>query len=170
MTLADAAINLPANVTKADQDFEAKKQVYQGLFQKTAKSSSVPWKLHGESLYYFAKEQKTWYDAESFCISRDAHLASILNDEEQNFITSQIQQASWIGLMDEKRDGAWGWTDGSGLQKEYWSHGEPSSTERSRDLDHDCTLIVPRATNQNWNVGDCYKRYGWVCKEKLDFE
>ncbi|XP_015266964.1 PREDICTED: C-type lectin domain family 4 member F-like, partial [Gekko japonicus] len=117
MKVADTVDDLEERVKEADDDYTAKKKTYKNSFEKAAKSS-VPWKVHGESLYYFAREQKTWYDAERFCISRDSHLASVLNDEEQDFITSQIQQASWIGLMDENRDGAWGWTDGSGLQKE----------------------------------------------------
>ncbi|KAG8134203.1 hypothetical protein E2320_007330, partial [Naja naja] len=86
------------------------------LFKKGPKISNN-WKLFGWNLYYISKanERKTWHDAEYFCKSRDSHLTSILNEEEQKFISSKLNESAWIGLMDENVEGHRVWLDGSRL-------------------------------------------------------
>ncbi|KAL8206501.1 UNVERIFIED_CONTAM: hypothetical protein K2H54_006018 [Gekko kuhli] len=80
---ASVVENLPSTIEAEHEEFKAKKKKYRAILYKAVRSSSGPWKLHGMNLYYFSKGEKTWYDAENFCVSRDAHLASVLNDEEQ---------------------------------------------------------------------------------------
>lgn len=58
--------------------------------------SSHGWQLFGRSLYYTAKGKKSWYDAEYFCRSRGAHLASILSDEEQVLYFSFFSPEIWV--------------------------------------------------------------------------
>ncbi|KAF7252699.1 C-type lectin domain family 4 member F [Varanus komodoensis] len=84
----------------------------QSLFKKGARTSGA-WKVFERSLYYISTEKKTWHDAESFCMSRDAHLASVNTDKEQNYISSQLDEPAWIGLTDENEEGNWKWSDGS---------------------------------------------------------
>ncbi|KAL8206500.1 UNVERIFIED_CONTAM: hypothetical protein K2H54_005967 [Gekko kuhli] len=83
MQIAEEVKNLPNKIKVAQALHDERKRKYRDLFHKTMRSSSGPWKLNRRSLYYFSKGVKTWYDAESFCVSRDAHLASVLDDEEQ---------------------------------------------------------------------------------------
>ncbi|XP_062992409.1 CD209 antigen-like protein C [Elgaria multicarinata webbii] len=101
-------------------------------------------------------------------MSRDAHLASILSDEEQDYITSQLNEPAWIGLTDENEEGNWEWTDGSRLEAEYWSDGKSSRSLQYGAIENDCTYIVPSPSGQNWMDGSCYDQKRWVCKENLD--
>ncbi|KAJ6669369.1 hypothetical protein lerEdw1_008178 [Lerista edwardsae] len=71
------------------------------------------WLAHARNMYYLSKGKKSWYDAEKFCMSRVSHLTSILSEEEQKFITSQVKYPIWIGLRDEKETGMWEWSDSS---------------------------------------------------------
>ncbi|KAF7252693.1 C-type lectin domain family 4 member F [Varanus komodoensis] len=139
----------------------------QSLFRKGGRSAGG-WQLFGKSLYYISKGEKSWYDAENFCLSRDAHLASIMNEEEQEFITSQLDEPAWIGLTDEHEEGAWEWTDGSTLLGEYWSEGKPSRARHYGEVEQDCAAIVPSVHGDNWSDADCHGRNRWVCKESLD--
>ncbi|XP_078232776.1 uncharacterized protein LOC110079838 [Pogona vitticeps] len=82
MKVAEEVERLPEYLEEAERAFNQRKVLYQSLFRKGARSSG-DWQLFGRSLYYISKGQKNWYDAENFCMSRDAHLASILSDEEQ---------------------------------------------------------------------------------------
>nr|XP_055183867.1 C-type lectin domain family 4 member F isoform X1 [Nyctereutes procyonoides] len=72
------------------------------------------WKAHGASLYYFSHVKKSWHEAERFCVSQGAHLASVTSEEEQTFLT-QFTSVShhWIGLTDGGHEGVWRWVDGT---------------------------------------------------------
>ncbi|KAG8134212.1 hypothetical protein E2320_007345 [Naja naja] len=131
------------------------------LFRKSRKSGTE-WQSFGNGLYYVSQGKKTWYEAENFCMSREAHLTSILSSEEQNYVTSQLTQPAWIGLTDGGQ-GKWEWTDGSRL-------GQPGHSERLGDGDQDCTIIVPSSKGQNWNDVDCNQLNRWVCKGTLGTE
>lgn len=48
------------------------------------------WKFDGGSLYYFSRVKKSWHEAEQFCVSQGAHLASVASKEEQIRATSII--------------------------------------------------------------------------------
>lgn len=41
------------------------------------------WVVHDSNLYYFSKVKKSWHEAEQFCVSQGAHLASVTSEEEQ---------------------------------------------------------------------------------------
>lgn len=41
------------------------------------------WHVYGGSLYYFSHVKKSWHEAEQFCVSQGAHLASVTSEEEQ---------------------------------------------------------------------------------------
>ncbi|XP_053258166.1 C-type lectin domain family 4 member F-like isoform X4 [Podarcis raffonei] len=140
------------------------------LFKKGKPKTAGGWDFFGKSFYYISNEEKTWHDAESFCLTRDSHLASILSDEEQNYLTSQLSDPTWIGLTDENEEGNWKWTDGSRTKAQYWSLGNPSYSEHDGALEKDCTSIVPSSGGYNWNDDYCHKLHKWVCKENIDIE
>ncbi|XP_077157463.1 C-type lectin domain family 4 member F [Paroedura picta] len=165
--VAEEVQQLPVKIEKSNKVYVERKKQYQTLFKKATASSSGPWQFHGKSLYYFSKGEKNWYEAEDFCISRGAHLASILDQEEQNFISSQLQHTSWIGLTTEYEDGAWKWSDGSRLVQEYW-YEQPSNSRVFRKSNQDCAMMVPTLPYRNWKDNNCHKLYRWVCKENLD--
>ncbi|XP_044284394.1 CD209 antigen-like protein C [Varanus komodoensis] len=167
MKIADYVVKLPDYLQRAEESIKNQKTQYKSLFRKGGRSASG-WQLFGKSLYYISKGEKSWYDAENFCLSRDAHLTSIVNEEEQEFITSQLDEPAWIGLTDEHEEGTWEWTDGSTLLAEYWSEGKPSRARHYGEVEHDCAAIVPSVHGDNWSDADCHGRNRWVCKESLD--
>uniref|UniRef100_A0A8D2F6Y4 C-type lectin domain family 4 member F n=1 Tax=Theropithecus gelada TaxID=9565 RepID=A0A8D2F6Y4_THEGE len=74
------------------------------------------WKFNGGSLYYFSHVKKSWHEAEQFCVSQGAHLASVASKEEQIRaflveVTGKVYY--WIGLTDRGTEGSWCWTDGT---------------------------------------------------------
>ncbi|XP_042325031.1 C-type lectin domain family 4 member M-like isoform X2 [Sceloporus undulatus] len=104
--------DIPDYVKTSEKDYEDMKKKYQAYYKKNARSIDG-WDVHESNLYYISKDQKSWYDAENFCLSRDSHLASILTSDEQNYIVSQFSEPFWIGLTDENIEGEWEWSDGS---------------------------------------------------------
>ncbi|XP_053113589.1 CD209 antigen-like protein 2 isoform X2 [Hemicordylus capensis] len=156
---------LPEYHLSYESTFNSKKEHYFRIF--TPKKDRG-WHLYERSLYYISKGEKSWYDAEGYCMSKDAHLVSILNDEEQNFITSLLKHPTWIGLTYENEEDMWKWTDGSGLRAQYWPAGKPRVDGLSRGIKKVCVSIVPSDIGYNWNDEDCHATNGWVCKESLD--
>lgn len=51
------------------------------------------WKIYSGSLYYFSDVKKSWQEAENFCVSQGAHLASVTSKEEQ------VRAEDWVVLM-----------------------------------------------------------------------
>ncbi|XP_025032835.1 snaclec EMS16 subunit alpha-like, partial [Python bivittatus] len=162
--IAREAVKLPAYVRLAYKKLHDQKKNYYALFQRTEKSPDG-WDLSRKNLYYISKGKKTWYDAENFCVSRDTHLASILSDEEQNYLTTQLSEPAWIGLSAANEEVNWEWSDGSRVITEYWSLGHSRQPKASREGDHDCTFINPSTNWHNWNHANCHELRNWVCKE-----
>ncbi|XP_062838171.1 hepatic lectin-like isoform X2 [Anolis carolinensis] len=140
------------------------------LLFKKGLTSSGRWQLFGRNLYYISKGRKTWYDAENFCVSRHAHLASILSEEEQNYINSQLNRSTWIGLSDEEEEGVWEWTDGSSLTIQYWSSSHAIISRISGSEEKDCTSMEPSHSRSSWQEANCHDLKQWVCKESLRVE
>ncbi|KAL7975913.1 hypothetical protein Chor_011828 [Crotalus horridus] len=166
--VAEEAVKLPDHIKDCGKTFNKQKRKYHSLFRKSRKSATE-WQPFGSGLYYVSRGKKSWYDAENFCLSREAHLTSILSSEEQNHVTSQLTQPAWIGLTDGGR-GKWEWTDGSRLIAQFWSQGHPSHSKRPGDGEQGCTIIVPLSKGLNWNEVDCNQLNRWVCKGTLGAE
>ncbi|XP_062838169.1 CD209 antigen-like protein C isoform X1 [Anolis carolinensis] len=167
--VADEVMKLPYHVEEAEKLYMERKKKYQLLFKKGL-TSSGRWQLFGRNLYYISKGRKTWYDAENFCVSRHAHLASILSEEEQNYINSQLNRSTWIGLSDEEEEGVWEWTDGSSLTIQYWSSSHAIISRISGSEEKDCTSMEPSHSRSSWQEANCHDLKQWVCKESLRVE
>nr|XP_060632225.1 CD209 antigen-like protein C [Anolis sagrei ordinatus] len=167
--VADEVLKLPQHIEEAEHLYNQRKAKYQSLFKKGLRSSGG-WQLFGKNLYYISKGQKNWYDAENFCMSRDAHLASILSEEEQNYINSQLSHSTWIGLSDEEEEGIWEWTDGSTLAIQYWSSNDASLSRFYGNEEKDCASMEPSHSRPSWQEANCHDQKQWVCKESLEVE
>ncbi|KAK9398533.1 putative antigen E [Crotalus adamanteus] len=108
--------DIPQHLKDSEEAYRAEKKKYQALYKKGVKFGN-DWKLFGWNFYYVSKanERKTWHDAEYFCKSRDSHLTSVLNEEEQKYLSSKLNESAWIGLTDENVEGYWEWSDNSRL-------------------------------------------------------
>ncbi|XP_042325037.1 C-type lectin domain family 4 member K-like isoform X5 [Sceloporus undulatus] len=116
--------------------------------------------------------QKSWYDAENFCLSRDSHLASILTSDEQNYIVSQFSEPFWIGLTDENIEGEWEWSDGSRVIMEDWSVSKQNFSKGDDSMEKDCVFIETSfgQLEYSWKDADCHELKRWACKETITMD
>jgi Ca2+-binding RTX toxin-like protein len=79
--------------------------------------------------FYKIIEVGSWQDAENAAIAENAHLVSINDQSEQEWLiqTFGTGEYYWIGLTDQKTEGLWEWTSGEPLTYTNWSQGEPNN-------------------------------------------
>uniref|UniRef100_G3U0J7 C-type lectin domain family 4 member F n=1 Tax=Loxodonta africana TaxID=9785 RepID=G3U0J7_LOXAF len=123
------------------------------------------WVAYGRSLYYFSNDKKYWNEAEKFCVSQGAHLASVTSEEEQAFLTKSTSTSyHWIGLTDRGMEGSWRWADGTPFNaiqsRAFWDKNQPDNWLHHNGQTEDCVHI-----QQMWNDMYCDAAYHWVCKK-----
>ncbi|XP_042325032.1 CD209 antigen-like protein C isoform X3 [Sceloporus undulatus] len=163
--------DIPDYVKTSEKDYEDMKKKYQAYYKKNARSIDG-WDVHESNLYYISKDQKSWYDAENFCLSRDSHLASILTSDEQNYIVSQFSEPFWIGLTDENIEGEWEWSDGSRVIMEDWSVSKQNFSKGDDSMEKDCVFIETSfgQLEYSWKDADCHELKRWACKETITMD
>lgn len=150
---------LQTSVSSQQQLQRTQNQVLQLLLQD--------WKGFNGNLYYFSHNKKTWQDAEKFCVSQGAHLASVTSQEEQAFLIRFTENSVyWIGLTDQGTEGRWRWTDGSSFSsaqsKQFWAVSQPDNWKDGKGGSEDCVTM-----QQDWNDFYCGEPYQWVCKKSV---
>ncbi|CAJ0939726.1 unnamed protein product, partial [Mesorhabditis belari] len=99
---------------------------------------------------YFKGKMKSWLDAESDCVSRGGHLASIHTKDEADFVTgmaqidascqlcSQLKQRYRMWIGGQTINGNWAWTDGTPY--DYSPYGLPADRDYFMmvNTDSDC--------------------------------
>lgn len=125
------------------------------------------WYSFNGNCYKYVATQVTWADAEFYCLSQDANLASVHNKEEENFIKSLIRNfdhtegPAWIGLSDIHKEGRWMWSDGSVVGFVYWRTGEPDNLEGNEHC-----VVNNYNTVKKWNDTPCSNSYPFVCVKR----
>ncbi|XP_061072210.1 CD209 antigen-like protein C [Conger conger] len=123
------------------------------------------WEQFSSKCYYFSTERKSWKDSHRDCLRRGADLVIIESDEEQAFITKYTEDYYWIGLSDLETEGTWLWVDGTLLQKNYWSSGEPDNVyylDRGIYRPADCAVTC-RGENV-WEDSGCQLSDRFICE------
>lgn len=136
-----------------------------------AQSCRSGWVANTGSCYKFVARSLTvkgltWEDAEIKCQSYGAHLTSIANKVEQNFIKSKTRQFVnehfWIGYNDRANESYFNWTDGfSRTNYTNWRSGEPNDFLKRED----CVELV--SSTGLWNDEYCANEYSYICKRSL---
>uniref|UniRef100_A0A914PLR7 C-type lectin domain-containing protein n=1 Tax=Panagrolaimus davidi TaxID=227884 RepID=A0A914PLR7_9BILA len=106
----------------------------------TSKPKSCPdsWTFYETTgfCYRVFIENATWLEAEDRCKVDGAHLASIHNSNENNFVLqlATFHQSDcdwtkepWIGLITEDENKQWKWTDGTPFDYNNWLSGQPDN-------------------------------------------
>jgi Zn-dependent metalloprotease len=103
----------------------------------TAPDPSCSFQTFGEQEYWFCTAPKTFDQARESCQLAGMDLATVDASGENDFIASQVQTPSFIGLTDQKQEGAWKWIatnrltwcdDGSAATPDSytnWTEGQP---------------------------------------------
>ncbi|XP_072249496.1 uncharacterized protein [Leuresthes tenuis] len=122
------------------------------------------WILYQEKCYLFYKEPprwKTWIESRTYCKDNAADLVVIDNQQEQEFISEQIEfyfdtfHGYWIGLYE--RDNSWVWIDGRKDSLGYWIKGNFSSGSYA--------LMMPqRNLTESWQTARPEFKNKFICE------
>ena len=104
------------------------------------------------SYYFVSQELASWEEANTICNSSGGYLASIISEEENDFISSLLNlelEDGWMGLTDYLNEGDWVWSNGELYEYNNWANNEPGGTD-SENNDENYGLIHISGT---WNDG-----------------
>ncbi|XP_033641095.1 snaclec 3-like [Asterias rubens] len=136
-----------------------------------------PWTSFGNHCYLLVTNEKTFDEAEQNCqsmsrLGRPSHLASILSQEEQDFLVLLIKSVygesgkmTWFGYRRDRSSdpSTWRFSDGSpSLGYTNWSSNQP-------DGDGDCVHIRDITFNFLWNDLVCSYTLSSICKRPARF-
>ncbi|KAM9454927.1 macrophage mannose receptor 1-like [Clarias gariepinus] len=103
-------------------------------------------------IYHLILENKTWFEAQSYCRRNYTDLVSI-RDQQQNEEVMEsrlgITSSFWIGLLCDD----WQWTDGENSAYRKWGSAEPQS---STNL---CVVL----SGGNWSTVSCSEKHSALC-------
>jgi cysteine-rich repeat protein len=103
-------------------------------------------------------EGLSWSDAQEACSSFGSYQLVTINSETENdFLTSIIDDAPWIGLNDQSSEGDFVWASGQAVVYTNWEDGEPNNSG-----DEDCAQIY--SWDGKWNDGTCSSAIGYICE------
>ncbi|CAJ0593931.1 unnamed protein product [Cylicocyclus nassatus] len=120
---------------------------------------------------YYVGSDNNYDSAEADCVSLGAHLTSIQNAFENNFVASLTEvgkslnenQMTWIGLRYQQNK--WTWADGSSTTYMNWMKGRPEKDASK----YACAEILQddyKGSKTHWNDVECGTRMRkYVCKK-----
>uniref|UniRef100_A0A4W5PLN3 C-type lectin domain-containing protein n=1 Tax=Hucho hucho TaxID=62062 RepID=A0A4W5PLN3_9TELE len=92
-------------------------------------------------------------NAESYCVSEGANLASVHSDFDP------AERPIWIGLSDIHMEGRWMWSDGSKVDFTKWHEKQPNG-----GVTENC--VTTHYSGPKWFDRDCNSNlYSFVCAE-----
>ncbi|XP_037115757.1 perlucin-like protein [Syngnathus acus] len=119
------------------------------------------WPEYNKHCYFFGNDRKSWWDARLECASKGAHLASILDQREQDWLQSLKKGArAWIGLRRETTGRPWQWADATPFYYSAWNGGEPNNLGGKEN----CVEMWPLG---HWNDFPCALNLkSYICKRE----
>ncbi|KAJ8378990.1 hypothetical protein AAFF_G00232190 [Aldrovandia affinis] len=139
--------------------------------QRLAESTTcgTGWKKHQGKLYYFSTEKMNWNQSRDYCISKGAHLVIIKSQQEQEFVSSSINESHWIGLSDQVTERQWLWVDNTPLNdtetQPWWSKEPDNWTGGGDPSGEDCGSLGDYNGHVSfWFDASCGKIYHFVCE------
>uniref|UniRef100_A0A3B4XD26 C-type lectin domain-containing protein n=1 Tax=Seriola lalandi dorsalis TaxID=1841481 RepID=A0A3B4XD26_SERLL len=109
--------------------------------------------------YVLVTEEKTWFEAQSYCRQHYTDLVSVRSPAENEEVRSRLQgnpavQEAWIGLH---RD-SWKWSDGSGSSFRHWWESQPDNQNSTQACVH-----MQRGRWDDWR---CATKFNFLCQSK----
>jgi hypothetical protein len=100
---------------------------------------------------------KTWDGARAACEGLKAHLATIMDSEEEGFVTNGLAVTAWIGATDRTSEMHFAWLTGESFS---FGHFAPLEPDDSTGM-NDCAVISP---DRLWHDRECHDLYAFVCE------
>ena len=96
---------------------------FEALPERVELDNTGQWVLNPTNNHSYKRVHcENWDDAQAKAIAEDAHLVSINDAAEQQWLVSIFGTAPcWIGLTDVAKEGEWGWTSGEPLTYFNWA-------------------------------------------------
>ncbi len=90
-------------------------------------ATSTGWTWFRDYAYRTTPDAMTWQAAADWAVSVGGHLATVVDQEENDFLQTLLGGASgWIGYSNVAMDGNWAWMDGQAQGFENFGDSEPN--------------------------------------------
>jgi len=76
--------------------------------------------------YLLVTQERSWRTAHEYCAGMGAHLVTISNAAENQFVFG-VSAQTWLGASDEEQEGVWKWITGEPMTYTNWAEGEPNN-------------------------------------------
>ncbi|XP_042258365.1 C-type lectin BfL-1-like [Thunnus maccoyii] len=111
-----------------------------------------------EVQYVLVTEEKTWFEAQSYCRQHHTDLVSVRSPAENEEVRDRLWnntgvQEAWIGLH---RD-SWKWSDGSSSSFRHWWWLKPDNVNNSQ-----ACVTMEKGSWSNWK---CSTRFNILCQK-----
>jgi hypothetical protein len=118
------------------------------------------------SVYLFCTSGKNFADAETACMRRGYHLATIEDTGEAVWLFENAREDAsmrqwWVGYNDVATEGSFVWTSGATSAFTDWLEGEPSNSGGGGG--EDCVELNLR-NDPGWNDSICSESNYFVCE------
>ncbi len=112
--------------------------------------------------YYRFDSPQTWETAEALCVTLGfgAHLVSIADQHELEFVHQFSNGQIWLGATDEGNEDSFSWVNGRPFGFTYWAAGEPNN-------DHGGEHCVLAYRGGEWNDARCQLPFRFICRMPL---
>ncbi|MGR0481983.1 MAG: thrombospondin type 3 repeat-containing protein [Candidatus Electronema sp. V4] len=108
----------------------------------------------------------SWNDAKSACEGLGGHLATITDQTENDWVSSNMWTGVdyvWLGGTDQEQEGEWRWITG-----EPWSYTDWYPNEPNNSGNEDHLMMRERYISGSWNDDSGYKAFPYVCEWEND--
>uniref|UniRef100_A0A3P9IWG7 Mannose receptor, C type 1b n=1 Tax=Oryzias latipes TaxID=8090 RepID=A0A3P9IWG7_ORYLA len=118
----------------------------------------------GNFCFKFFGDKKTWYEAREYCTAIGGDLLSFHSKDDLVAGRGRHSRA-WIGLSAPNLDLGYLWSDGSPVNFQHWSNGEPNNKNNIES----CTEFSMYGWDMegSWNDNQCEKYNSWFCQIPL---
>ena len=112
--------------------------------------------------YKYTDRAYPWTEARDFCVENGGDLASIPDQETNDFLFSIISSRAFIGGILDSSSGAWTWSDGTLFSFTKWKSNQPSGDGPVQEMFEDGTwndlptsgyprpALCQKQTSQTW--------------------
>ncbi|XP_060890021.1 galactose-specific lectin nattectin-like [Labrus mixtus] len=122
------------------------------------------WSMYGEKCIMVINHEKTWAEAESYCLFEGGNLASVHSDQENHFIQVLTKDENydfpetWLGGYDAIQTCIWFWSDGTKFNYENWFMDY--YVERKEHC-----LKMNYGPGKKWHFAACNETLPFVCSK-----